>query len=203
MRPAAALDGDVRNQPAVVLRPAVLGGGACNELAAMWRPAIFKEGWRNQPAAAPAIPGGALHGQPAPIPQASAVQVGDGAHNPLAAVSGKKVNCGIPFEVGSEPRSFSDGSFTPHFNAPPSRRRKLRTLPALKNFNPVHFKRPITTASEHNLFLELYMKHAIKCGTNYRALLMGFNAAVAKQIWGLLQRGHQQAIESDPYFKDF
>lgn len=194
VQPAAVLGWGASNQPAFVRRPAVVGGGPRNKLAPVRPPAVPEGGARNQPAAArlPAVPGGE---------HVSAVHVGDGAQK--SAISGNEVSRGTPFEVGSEPRGSSDGSFRPHFNAPSSQRKKLRTLPALHNFNLVHFKRPITTASEHNLFLELYMKHANKSGTNYRALLMEFNSAVARQIWGLSQGGHQQAIESDLYFKDF
>jgi hypothetical protein len=84
-----------------------------------------------------------------------------------------------------------------------SRQRRLINLPALHNFNLVHFKRPITTQREHDLFLELYFKHANRTGTNYRALLMEFNSEAARQLWKLSQQDQQSAIDSDLYFKDY
>ncbi|GAQ91597.1 hypothetical protein KFL_008150015, partial [Klebsormidium nitens] len=176
------LEGGVHSQPAFLSRPALPGGGV-----------------RSQPAFAPrpALLGGvpAVHSQPAFTPRPAVP--GGGVRSQLAA------STGFPIEVGTEPRGVSNYPFTPHFNMPPTRRRKLRSLPPLHNFNLVHFKRPITTTSEHNLFLELYMKHATKGGTNYRAVLMEFNSAVVRQLWGLAQGGYQQAIDSDLYFKDY
>lgn len=197
--PIAVPWGMVRSQPASAPRPAVPGGGVHSQPAFLSRPALPGGGVRSQPAFAPrpALPGGvpAVHSQPAFAPRPDVP--GGGVRSQLAA------STGFPIEVGTEPRGVSNYPFTPHFNMPPSRRRKLRSLPPLHNFNLVHFKRPITTTSEHNLFLELYMKHATKGGTNYRAVLMEFNSAVAKQLWGLAQGGYQQAIDSDLYFKDY
>jgi hypothetical protein len=84
-----------------------------------------------------------------------------------------------------------------------SRSRRLKNQPPLHNFNLVHFKRPVSTQREHELYLQLYFKHANKSSTNYRALLMEFNAEATKELWKLGQQSYQSAIGSDLFFKDY